>query len=84
MKIIRFTSDSCQPCKTLAKTLSEIEITLPIEVVDVENTPGAAEKYKIRSVPTLLITEESEEISRLVGSVSKEKLQSWLKTSISS
>jgi thioredoxin-like negative regulator of GroEL len=84
MKIIRFTSDSCQPCKTLAKTLSEIETTLPIEVVDVENTPGAAEKYKIRSVPTLLITEESEEISRLVGSVSKEKLQTWLKTSITS
>ena len=80
MKILRFTAEWCQPCKNLAKTLSELDSEIPIEVIDIDSVPGIAEQYKIRSVPTLMITEGTGEISRLVGAATKEKIQSWIKT----
>lgn len=79
MKIIRFTAEWCQPCKSLAKMLTEIQSPVPVEVVDVDDNPGLAEKYQIRSVPTMLMISSGNEVDRLVGSQSKEKIQTWLK-----
>ena len=77
-KVLRFTAPWCQPCKTLAKMLTEINSPIPIEVVDIEEKPDLAAQYKIRSVPTMVITENDVELSRLTGTQQKDKIQAWL------
>ena len=68
MKILRFTASWCQPCKSLAKNLEEANLSLPVEVVDIDVQSDIAVEYGIRGVPTLVLTDGTVEIKRLVGS----------------
>lgn len=79
MKIMRFTADWCQPCKAVARLLTEVKTPAPIEVIDIDDKSELAMKFKIRSVPTIMmVSSADEEISRITGTISKEKLESWL------
>tara|TARA_Y100001938_G_C8003266_1_gene385912 strand:- start:17 stop:199 length:183 start_codon:yes stop_codon:yes gene_type:complete len=45
-----------------------------VEFIDIDQSQNLASKYNVRSVPTVLVTENGQEISRLVGAVSKQKV----------
>lgn len=77
MKILRFTASWCQPCKSLAKNLEEANLSLPIEVVDIDVQSDIAVEYGIRGVPTLVLTDGTIEIKRLVGSKTVTELKEW-------
>jgi thioredoxin 1 len=77
-KVIRFTASWCQPCKALSKTLENMDIKIPIDVVDIDEDSNAAIEYGIRSVPTLLIVEDGTVIKRMVGLKTAEQLGVWL------
>lgn len=77
-RIIRFTASWCAPCKMLAQQLEEIDTTLPIEVIDIDEKQELAMEYGIRSVPTILILDENVEVRRHVGLSTKEILQRWI------
>ena len=79
MKIIRFTASWCGPCKILAKTLEGIETKIPIETVDIDENQGTAVEYGIRGVPTLIMLDENNNVTkRLVGSKPKAELEQWI------
>ena len=77
-RILRFTASWCQPCKMMAKTLEEINTTMPIEVVDIDVHSEVAMEYGIRSVPTLVMKDSNIEVKRMVGMKSKKELTEWL------
>ena len=77
-KVLRFTASWCQPCKTMKNMLEEIEPTLPFEVIDVDVSPDIAMDFGIRSVPTLVMMDETIEMKRLTGIKTKEQLTEWL------
>jgi thiol-disulfide isomerase/thioredoxin len=77
MKILRFTASWCQPCKSLAKNLEEANLSLPVEVVDIDVQSDIAVEYGIRGVPTLVLTDGTIEIKRLVGSKTVTELKEW-------
>jgi thioredoxin 1 len=77
-KVLRFTASWCQPCKVLAKMLEEMNVGLPIEVIDIDVDSEIAMDYGIRSVPTLVIVDEHVEVKRITGLVTKEVLKNWI------
>jgi thioredoxin 1 len=78
MKILRFTASWCQPCKSLAKNLEEANLSVPIEVVDIDIQSDVAVEYGIRGVPTLVLMDENHNIvKRLVGSKTVTELKEW-------
>jgi thioredoxin 1 len=77
-KVLRFTASWCQPCKVLAKMLEEMNVGLPIEVIDIDVDSEIAMDYGIRSVPTLVIVDEHVEVKRMTGLVTKEVLKNWI------
>lgn len=78
-KILRFTASWCGPCKMLAKTLEDIDLGLPIEVVDIDENGALAQQYGVRGVPTLVMVEGDKEVKRQVGLASASQLQDWAK-----
>ena len=79
-KIIRFTADWCQPCKILSKQLETMELNLPIDVIDIDKDPEIAIEYGIRSVPTLVLMEDNEVRSKIVGLKTPSEIRQWATT----
>ena len=77
-KVLRFTASWCQPCKAMAKLIDGVDTNLPIEVIDIDEQSELAVDYGIRSVPTLVMLDENIEVRRMVGLVTKEKLENWI------
>ena len=70
MKVYKFYADWCQPCKLLSKQIQDnpdIEkIITPIDCAD--DKDEICEKYKIISIPTIVITKDNGEmISKLIS-----------------
>jgi thioredoxin-like negative regulator of GroEL len=75
MRILRFTASWCKPCKELAKNILKSNITLPIEVIDIDLNPELATEYGIRSVPTLIMLDWNKEVKRIMGNKSTKELE---------
>ena len=58
--------------------LEEIKPTMPVEVIDIDVSPDIAMDFGIRSVPTLVMMDETIEMKRLTGIKTKEQLTEWL------
>ena len=78
MKVLRFTSSWCQPCKMLAKTLEDVDTRIPIEVIDIDENRELATNYGIRGVPTLVMIDGDVEVKRVSGMLMKNQLTEWL------
>lgn len=84
MKCIKFSAEWCIPCQNLRIPFEEISKDenfkkFSFEEVDIEDKPDIARKFKVKSIPTILILDDNEEIlEKIVGSVSKQKIISNL------
>ena len=77
-RILRFTASWCQPCKSLAMNLAELDLSIPIEVIDIDVDSEIAVEYGIRSVPTLVMLEGNIEIKRMSGTKTTSQLKEWV------
>ena len=77
-KIVRFTASWCQPCKMLAKTLEDIELNMPMEVIDIDENTDMAIKNNVRGVPTLIMFDGDKELKRMSGLVDQRTLKNWI------
>lgn len=71
------------PCKQLAPVLTQIEQELDnviVEKINVDENDEVTEYYGIRNIPTLIIFKGDQQVDKVVGSLSKDKLVELLKT----
>lgn len=73
----------CKPCQQLKPIFEDVVGNLTdIKVVeiDVEEHPEIASKYKVRAVPTVIVTDEKDNILAMKsGMMSKEQLTNLIK-----
>jgi thioredoxin 1 len=82
ISLVKFAATWCAPCKVVAKSIDKIktEFTdVKFQEIDVDDNPTLAKDYKIRSVPTIIIFKDSEEITRFVGNVKIDVLRKALR-----
>ena len=75
-KILLFKMSTCGPCRLLSKLFTQLNIQKEEIVLDEDNnTDTIADKYNVKSVPTVIVlNNEGEELGRFVGSRNKEQL----------
>lgn len=65
----------CGPCLILGPVIDELAVDLAGRVVigklNVDENPGTAGRFGVRSIPTMLILRDGKEIGRIVGAVPK-------------
>lgn len=77
MKILKFSSATCMPCKQLAKIIDGLdhEVKSLFEEYTSENDITKFMKFNVRSVPTLIAVDESgNELRRSTGMMTEDKL----------
>lgn len=82
--IVDFWAEWCGPCKKLSPILDEIkqENNLPIAKLNVDDHPELSNRYSIRSIPTIVVFENSVVVKEIVGARPKHVLlkefEQWL------
>src|SRR5438093_13782847 len=77
--MVDFWAEWCGPCRAIAPVLEEIaqasEGRVTLVKVNVDENPGLAARYGIRSIPTILFVKQGTVLDRVVGAVPRAALQ---------
>lgn len=79
--IVDFWATWCGPCKMIAPILDELAKEHPevtFAKLNVDEQVELCMKYKVMSIPTLIIFEDGEAIDKVVGYRTKEELEQLL------
>jgi thioredoxin 1 len=80
--LIDLWAEWCMPCKMIEPAMEEIAKenaeALKVGRVNVDENPGIASKYGIRSIPTLLIFKGGQVAEKMVGAVPKDTIQKFV------
>ncbi len=81
--VVDFSAEWCGPCKMLAPVMEEISEELGDSVsfynIDVDQNMDIAEKYRIVSIPALLILKKGEKVDMQVGFQPKDGVLQFIK-----
>tara|TARA_B110000211_G_C13919696_1_gene482156 strand:+ start:495 stop:806 length:312 start_codon:yes stop_codon:yes gene_type:complete len=79
--ILCFKSNWCGPCKIytpLLKEFSDENPSVTIGVLNVDTTPVISSRYGIRSIPTTVIFQNGQLITKVPGVIPKKKLKEFV------
>ena len=76
--LVDFWAEWCGPCKMIAPMLDELAIEYQgraqVVKVNVDNEGDLAARFRVNSIPTLLVIKDGQERGRLVGVQPKAKI----------
>ena len=76
--LVDFYADWCGPCKMMAPVIEELsneyEGKVKIGKLNVDEQPKTAEKYRVMSIPTMLLIKNGQPVETIVGAVPKSSL----------
>lgn len=82
--LVDFYATWCGPCQSLSPILESIKYDFKEKIkilkIDVDKNIDASNKFKIRSVPTLILFKNGEIIWRINGALSKNELKTKIET----
>ncbi|ACL56615.1 MULTISPECIES: thioredoxin [Methylobacterium] len=82
--VVDFWAEWCGPCRAIGPALEEISSEMQgrvkIAKVNVDENPGIASEYGIRSIPTLMIFKDGKLASQKVGAAPKGDLSRWIQS----
>jgi thioredoxin 2 len=81
--VVDFWAPWCGPCLQMAPAFEEAALSMPLQAqflkVNTEDEQMLGSQYGIRSIPTLIIFKNTEQVDQLSGALSSSRLQSWVK-----
>jgi thioredoxin len=82
--MVDFWAEWCGPCRAIGPVLEDLARTskgaVTLAKVNVDENPGLAARYGIRSIPTILFVKDGKVRDQVVGAVPKAQIQAKLAT----
>lgn len=77
-QIFYFTSLGCVPCQTLSPIMDRVSKEIPVEKITTDYEIDRARAANVSSVPTVVLTQNGQEIRRFVGVRSYEQIMQFI------
>lgn len=84
--LVDFYADWCGHCRAISPALDEIgeelQESLTVTKLNVDESPAAAARYGVRSLPTLMLFRDGAPVATRLGSAPKSALRAWIDETI--
>ena len=84
--LVDFYADWCGPCQMMAPVLKEVAQEMGDHVkivkIDVDKNQPLAQRFGVRSIPTLILFKNGEVLSKKAGLMTKRDLKNFLKGAV--
>jgi thioredoxin 1 len=83
--VVDFWAEWCGPCKALGPVLEDLSEDIKnvkIVKINIDENPQTPQKYRIRSIPTLMVFKGGQPVATKVGSLPKNLLSEWIAQSV--
>jgi thioredoxin-like negative regulator of GroEL len=78
-ELIKFSASWCQPCKMLKSNFKHVDMKgVELKEIDIDENMDMAKQYGIRSVPTMILTEDGKEIDRISGVLMADQIEKFI------
>jgi len=73
-----FSAPWCGPCKMFGPTMDRVASQgIPVKKVNIDYEPDVITKFGVKSVPTVILVENEQEVSRFVGAKSEQQVMDF-------
>lgn len=77
--LLDFSSEYCGPCKQMEPIVGQLAASgFPIRKIDIAREPELANRHGVSGVPTFIMLADGQEVDRVVGATTSERLQAML------
>ena len=80
--LVDFWAEWCGPCKALGPLLEDLSEDIKIVKINIDENPQTPQKYRIRSIPTLMVFKGGQPVATKVGALPKNLLSEWIAQSV--
>ncbi len=84
--LIDFWAEWCGPCKMIAPLIDEMATEyadrMAVMKLNIDENPNVAQKFGIRSIPTLMLFKDGTVHAQKLGAMSKSQLTEFLETNL--
>ncbi|GGO75817.1 thiol disulfide reductase thioredoxin [Marinobacterium nitratireducens] len=81
--VVDFWAEWCGPCKMMAPVFAAVAARLEPHYrfvkINTEQAPALAQRFGIRSIPTLMVLKNGREVARQAGALDQRSLEHWLR-----
>ena len=76
--LVDFAATWCGPCKAIAPLVGQVadeyEGKIKVGTIDIDDSPGIAQRFGIKGVPTLFVFKGGEVVGKMVGAAPKKNI----------
>ena len=80
--LVDFYADWCTPCKMMAPLVDTIadqyEGKIKVGKLNIDEYPGLASKYRVMTIPTLILFDNGEKTESIIGVVDKKTVENMI------
>lgn len=76
--LVDFWAPWCRPCKALEPILAELEATVPVARVNIDEHPAIGARYDVLSIPTVILFAGGAPVGSMIGIRPKAHFDEWL------